>query len=541
MRKFALLIGVSDYAWGLQPLPKAVLDVDKLEQVLKNPEIGGFEKVDVLRNPDRQLMEVKIEEFFADSQRDDLLLLYFSGHGVVDEAGNFYLSSRSTCLNQNRLRTATAVKAKDIHSWMSQCKSKRQAVILDCCNAGAFAKGLTAKDAGKIDIQAQLGGEGRAILTAATSTQYAFEQDGLNLSIYTHYLVEGLEKGSADLNNDGQISVEELHEYISKKVKEAAPAMTPEIYNLARDTEPILIARSPKDDPKLKYRKEVERLCGEGCFSIPAQRLLKRMRLDLKLAPEVAEAIEAEVLQPWKERERKLQEYRETIEVALAEAKLAGNPLNDRTLLDLQDYQNYLGLRDEDIQSIHTELLTPIVPSKPLSNRQTSPTDEFASEKGIDYTRLRDLLAAENWKESNQETYKVMIQAVGKKTGDWFTGDELLNFPCTDLKTIDSLWVKYSNGHFGFSVQKKIYVECGAALDGKDPGDEISEKFCDRVGWRAVRQWLNCNQLEPSFSSPQGRLPYIEVVLVEASRLLLPPMIPLSFLALFSRTETCRL
>jgi hypothetical protein len=43
------------------------------------------------------------------------------------------------------------------------------------------------------------------------------------------------------------------------KVKEAVPAMTPEIYNLARDTELILLARSPKDDPKLKYRKTSQR------------------------------------------------------------------------------------------------------------------------------------------------------------------------------------------------------------------------------------------------------------------------------------------
>ncbi len=87
------------------------------------------------------------------------------------------------------------------------------------------------------------------------------------------------------------------------------------------------------------------------------------------------------------------------------------------------------------------------------------------SEKGIDYTRLRDLLAAKNWKEADEETYLVMIQAVGKREGDHFTSDELLNFPCTDLRTIDRLWVKYSNGHFGFSVQKEIYLSVGGKAD----------------------------------------------------------------------------
>lgn len=77
-----------------------------------------------------------------------------------------------------------------------------------------------------------------------------------------------------------------------------------------------------------------------------------------------------------------------------------------------------------------------------------------------------------------------MIRAVGQEAGDWFSRAVIPNFPCADLRTIDGLWVKYSQGKFGFSVQKKIYVECGAKLDGEYPGDKIWDKFCDRVGWR---------------------------------------------------------
>uniref|UniRef100_A0A832M3K9 GUN4 domain-containing protein n=1 Tax=Oscillatoriales cyanobacterium SpSt-402 TaxID=2282168 RepID=A0A832M3K9_9CYAN len=140
--------------------------------------------------------------------------------------------------------------------------------------------------------------------------------------------------------------------------------------------------------------------------------------------------------------------------------------------------------------------------------------DDLSSEKGIDYTKLRDLLEAQKWKEADQETYEVMIRAVGKKDGSWFTPEELLKFPCKDLKTINALWVKYSNEHFGFSVQKQIYVECGAKLDGKYPGDEIWEKFGDRVGWRKDGNWLSYDRLNPSFSSPKGMFPLggLEVV-----------------------------
>ncbi len=96
-----------------------------------------------------------------------------------------------------------------------------------------------------------------------------------------------------------------------------------------------------------------------------------------------------------------------------------------------------------------------------------------------------------------------MIRAVGKKSDDRFTRDDLLNFPCADLLTIDRLWVKHSNGKFGFSVQKQIYLDCGANLDGEYPGDKVWHEFCDRVGWRKAGKDLDYQDLtaNPSLSA----------------------------------------
>ncbi|MDM3853764.1 MAG: GUN4 domain-containing protein [Aphanizomenon gracile PMC649.10] len=61
-----------------------------------------------------------------------------------------------------------------------------------------------------------------------------------------------------------------------------------------------------------------------------------------------------------------------------------------------------------------------------------------------DYTKLRNLLVAQNWKEADQETHNVMIKAVGKDYGDWFTSDKLLNFPYPDLSIIDLVKEEYN-------------------------------------------------------------------------------------------------
>ena len=84
MAKIALLIGVSEYEPGLNPLPGTVKDVEAMQQVLARSDIGEFVESDitVLKNPDRQEMEEEIEKLFASRQKDDLVLLFFSGHGI---------------------------------------------------------------------------------------------------------------------------------------------------------------------------------------------------------------------------------------------------------------------------------------------------------------------------------------------------------------------------------------------------------------------------------------------------------------------------
>lgn len=349
MAKVALLIGVSNYEPGLEGLPAAVNDVNAMQQVLINPEMGDFADADVivLPNPSRQEMEDAIYKLFANRQKDDLVLLYFSGHGVVDEGGEFYFASRFTRKDQGRLVPPTAVAARSVRDWMEQSRSQRKVIILDSCFSGAFARGVKAKDSGSLNPEQFLGGKGTAILTASTSTQYALTQEGFDLSVYTHYLVEGIRTGGADQDDDGWIAIEELHAYASSKVKEAAPAMTPEFYPV-KEGYKILLAKSPKDDPRLKYRKQVEQRAHQGSFSIPARRLLNSLWLQLGLTAEVAEAIESEVLQPYREYQRKLKEYEQT----LVEALQAENPLSQRTLDDLKDYQQHLALEDADIQPI---------------------------------------------------------------------------------------------------------------------------------------------------------------------------------------------
>jgi uncharacterized caspase-like protein len=276
MAKIALLIGVSEYEPGLNPLPGSVLDVDAMQRVLVHPEMGGFAETDVitLKNPQRQEMEEAIYRLFANRHKDDLLLFYFSGHGIKDEQNKLYLATRTTHKDNGRLFKPSAVAATTLHESINDSRSQRQVIILDCCFSGAIAQGMMVKDDGIVNLQEYLGGKGRAILTSSTSIEYSFGADAstneeTGLSIYTRYLVEGIETGAADTDDDGYIVVEELHDYTSRRVKEAAPAMNPKFYPVEEGYK-IILAKSPKDDPKLKYRKELQKRLelGKGKLSI---------------------------------------------------------------------------------------------------------------------------------------------------------------------------------------------------------------------------------------------------------------------------------
>ena len=354
MIKIALLIGGSEYKPGLNPLPKALKDIEAMQRVLQDQGMGGFDQVRTLANPDPLEMQEAIEMLFSDRTKDDLALLFFSGHGIKDTAGRLYFATQITRKNhQGELVKATAVPASFVHDIMSNSRCRREIVILDCCFSGAFAVGMTAKDDGVVDLQRQLGGEGRAVLTASTSSQYSFEEQGADLSVYTRYLVEGIETGAADLDGDGVVSIEEWHDYASTRVRAVQPSMKPGIYAV-REGFKIRVAKVPPEEPKQKYRKEVKLFISRGEISLVGRRTLEVLRMQMGLSEVEATAIEKEVLAPFREEFRnKLQQYEQVFSEVI---KREETP-SQATRNDLRHLQTTLGLRNEDTLPIEARVM----------------------------------------------------------------------------------------------------------------------------------------------------------------------------------------
>ncbi len=128
--------------------------------------------------------------------------------------------------------------------------------------------------------------------------------------------------------------------------------MTPQFYPVEEGYK-IYLARSPKDDPKLRYRKEAQKRARKAKFTTIGRRILNHLRIDLGLTTEEAEAIKAEVLRPYQEYLKKLQEY----EQAFKDVVEQEYPLSDYTRNELKDFQELLELRNEDIAPIEKRLV----------------------------------------------------------------------------------------------------------------------------------------------------------------------------------------
>ena len=155
-----------------------------------------------------------------------------------------------------------------------------------------------------------------------------------------------------------------------------------------------------------------------------------------------------------------------------------------------------------------------VKPATPLLQTQPEPIEspvtsevELKSERGVDYTKLRDLLTAGEWQKADEETAKVMLKAADREEEGWLYIKDVENFPCEDLRTINQLWLHYSKGKFGFSVQKEIYESLGGR---DDYNEEVWKNFCDRIGWRKEGEYLMYKDLTFNLElAPKAHLPWV--------------------------------
>lgn len=211
----ALLIGNSTYPadeHNLQTLKGPVKDIAALNRALADLSTGLFDDADVTLLPEATSTRAirALGRFFGTATRDDVLLVYFSGHGKLDQSGRLHLCMQDT---DSADLLSTAVSSARISEFVDASRARNVVIVLDCCYAGAF-RGA--------ELGQAMAGPGRYVLTSCRGTQLANDATVENgTSYFTQHLVDGLLGAAADQDGDGYVTFSDLYAYVDRRLREA--------------------------------------------------------------------------------------------------------------------------------------------------------------------------------------------------------------------------------------------------------------------------------------------------------------------------------
>ncbi len=513
VKNWGLAIGINQYEF-LQPLKYAKRDAQLMQELFRNQ--AGFERVflfsdeepnlgETSTHPSRanllQLLQQLSEQPFL--QPGDNFWFFFSGHGMV-HANSDYLMP---CDGNPEDIENTGISINFIIECLRNCGTDNIVLILDACRHQNqnIGEGIGQQTQ-------QIASQTKAIsIFSCSPDEYSYEIDALQKGVFTHALLEGL-------GTQGQCAtVERLNQYLSFRVPQLVHQ-----YQNAQQT-PYIVAE-PKNKSRQILIPKYATLHDIATLKIDAFRA--EVDGNLELAEQLWMQVNATTSFPDMDAIKAMQRIAQLRTAnlypntnlthqlySLRENGIIGSTLLEEQNASISNYERRGLLTipeiSENASNISIYKIEAEQQRSKLINLYCSINTELSSEQAVIYKRLRDLLAAGKWKESDRETMAIMLKVAAREKKGWLNVESINQFSCTDLYTIDQLWLKYSNGRFGFSVQKRIWENIGGQPDADY---ETWCQFSDRIGWRVNNNWLFYSDLTFSENAPEGHFPAAGVV-----------------------------
>jgi uncharacterized caspase-like protein len=453
-KNYAIAIGINHYDC-IRPLKYAANDAKNVRDFLLDE--ARFDEVfyysdyspeinGASTRPTRSNLERLLEVTFKEQFMGDgdNFWFFFSGHGTRENGIDYLIPCDA--FPENIQKSGIAVNY--IIQRLKRCGADNIVLILDACREQGNDSSKSIQGVGK-QTEENARQNGVISIRSCSEHEYSWELEELKQGAFTHALLEGLR------SKGRKATVERLNEYL-------------------KSTVPQLVQHKGRQTPNV--------------MADPIE------KSHLILIPKYATKVDISTL--------KNDAYKAQVNRDFQQAER----LWIRVLETGVDMDAVLALQKIAIEKAGQPEI-PIPPPNPPIPNQSEPEIELKSEVGVDYSKLKKLLSQGKWKEADEETARVMLKAAKEEHKGSLDSGDIKKVPCADLRTIDQLWVKYSNGKFGFSVQKKIYIECGGKLDAKFLENEIMYQFSQRVGWQVNREWISYENLTFDASAPSGHLP----------------------------------
>jgi Caspase domain len=288
---YALLIGVGNTAAPGWSLPVTVKDAQALKAVLTDANLCAYpndkdhmrllENQGATRNAILDGLDWLKE--CAEVDPDATIVIYYSGHGMVELDSNAYYLFQHDFDPQ--AIPETALSAQTLSEKLGKINAKRLWVIIDSCHAEGMASAKddlptdflpTALPKGVVNALKQ--GEGRAVFTSSRGNQNSYVRPDRILSLYTYHLIEAL-KGAANQPGDRFVTLSNIMTHLGKTVEESARNLqekqTP-FFDTATEDFPVAMLCGGKGRPSQTQSPELPRVMTNQEVMTPALAMAKR-------------------------------------------------------------------------------------------------------------------------------------------------------------------------------------------------------------------------------------------------------------------------
>jgi Caspase domain len=231
--KYAVIVGISKYkngGTGLANLKYASRDALAFRDFLESPAGGSFPKENVRTLFDEdatsQNLRSALFTFLTKPRPQDLVVIYFAGHGAADpnDSRNLYLLTYDTDPDDMGGTAFLMADLKDVFDRI--LKAKHVITLIDSCHSyGISGERFGAKQNNLSNqyLERYASKADRAVITASDVSELSLEgeQWGGGHGVFTYFVLKGLQNDEADANKDGTVTAGELFSYLSEKVPQA--------------------------------------------------------------------------------------------------------------------------------------------------------------------------------------------------------------------------------------------------------------------------------------------------------------------------------
>ncbi len=245
---YIVSIGINDYQGKVYDLKYPTKDARDIANAIKAKSSKNYQEVSttIIENQDSENIKNTLSEIKSKLTLQDDIILFFAGHGVLDESFDYYLACSDMIFAQPKDK---GLAYSYIERYLAGVPCNRKLLIMDACHSGEVDKEeinesisnsveisedinfrssdksylsthkVSSADLAKAVFSDVNNLSGANIVASAAGVEFAAESDKTNNGFFTKAFVEALKSKKTDLNNDGNISLDEIMELVEQKVQ----------------------------------------------------------------------------------------------------------------------------------------------------------------------------------------------------------------------------------------------------------------------------------------------------------------------------------